>query len=332
MNMRRLIILVTVLLVLVGLVAFEVVVLPFGLDATVRELVDNNPAVLSKSLWTVIVGVLIYSVYSAIRKFSYNKDESLGAKHKFRKATIWTATAAYILVLLMIWISDAQNLGMFLGIIGAGIAMSLQEVFLGIAGWALVVIKKPFDIGDRIEVNGIIGDVIDIRLFQTSLMEVGNWVHAEQSTGRMVNIPNSKFITHETSNYTQGFPFIWNELEVIVTFESDWQLAKEIILDQALEESEKVSKEVQKNISKMQSKYAIQFKYLTPIVYTGIAEEGALLTLRYLSPVRGRRGTSHKICEGILKGFGKQESIDFAYPTTRFFDNRTEGKPGKAES
>ena len=243
----------------------------------------------------------------------------LEAKHKIRRAVSWSEAVAIIFCLAVIWISGTRHLGLFLGIVGAGVALSLQETLLCIAGWALIVVKKPFDIGDRIEISGLSGDVIDIRVFQTSLLEIGNWVDADQSTGRIINVPNSAVFRGLNANYTKGFSFIWNEETIVVTFESDWKRAKQIMLKQAQEEAEKIEDEVRRQIDTMRGKYVIHYDRLTPTVYTHIADSGVALTLRYLCSVRQRRSTAHLINEGILEDFATEDRINLAYPTTRFF-------------
>ncbi|NOZ23322.1 MAG: mechanosensitive ion channel family protein [Planctomycetes bacterium] len=279
-------------------------------------------------LWTLVAGVVVYLMARAAEHGLVRDAEEIEHRHKIRRAVNWTRTVVFIACVVLIWQSRIQNIGVILGIVGAGVAMSLQEVLLCIVGWMLIVTRKPFDIGDRIEIGKRQGDVIDITVFRTVMLEIGNWVHADQSTGRTISVPNSAFFRNVTFNYTKGFPFIWNELTTVVTFESDWKRAKEIILKQAEKEADKIEAEVRRKMETMQSSYPIRFQHLKPIVYTHIADQGVALTLRYLTPVRKRRGTTHEICEGILDDFAKEPSIDFAYPTTRFYNNVVEGKPG----
>jgi small-conductance mechanosensitive channel len=276
-------------------------------------------------IWTILLIATVYFVGRLVERAMQEGASDLEGRHKIRRAMSWIRAVVLTVALIAIWVSGAGQMGVFLGVIGAGIALSLQEVLLCVAGWALIIIKRPFDIGDRIELSGHVGDVIDIRVFQTSLLEVGNWVGADQSTGRIISVPNSAVFRELNANYTKGFPFIWNEQTIVVTFESDWKRAKEIILQQAQEEAQKIEAEVRRQIETMQSQYAIRYSHLTPIVYTHIADQGVALTLRYLCPVRKRRGMAHSVNEGILEDFGREPNIELAYPTTRFFDARREG-------
>jgi small-conductance mechanosensitive channel len=294
-----------------------------ALHARLRE-----GAIYSGIVWTVLVGLVIYLVSRGVQAQLLKNATTLEARHRVRRSTGWIGTGAFLLVAAFIWGSNIQDPGVFFGILGAGLALSMQETLLCIAGWALVVWNRLFTIGDRIEVNGQKGDVIDIGIFHTVLLEVGNWVDAEQSTGRLLIVPNSNFFRHFTFNYTEGFPFLWNELAITLTFESDWKRAKAIMLAQAQEEAAKIEEEVRRQIRAMQGHYAIHYQRLTPIVYTRIAASGVLLTLRYLVPARRRRTMDHEIAEGILEDFAKESRVDFAYPTTRFYQNPQEGKSG----
>lgn len=212
--------------------------------------------------------------------------------------------------------------------LSAGIAIALKDPIVNLVGWAFIMIRKPFEVGDRIEIDNVAGDVIDVRIFQFTIMEIGNWVDADQSTGRMVHVPNGKVFTDVQANFSTGFNYIWNELGVLVTFESDWKKAKEILTKIINHNAENLTSEVQKKIKETSRKYMIFYSVLTPTVYTSVKDIGVMLTMRYLCDVRKRRSTAQQIWEDILIEFAKHDDISFAYPTTRYYNNLTEGKPG----
>ena len=294
-------------------------------------LLDSN----NQIILTIVAAVAIYAVARVLRRALLSRAVNLEKRHSVRRTVSWISVLFFIAVTALIWARQIGSLGVFLGIIGAGLALSLQEALLCVAGWMLIITKRPFAVGDRVEINKRIGDVIDVSVFQVTLLEVGNWVEADQSTGRILILPNSDVFRHGICNYTKGFPFIWNEFSTVVTFESDWRTAKELMLKQAEEEAEKIEEQVSRQITDMQRQYAIQYERFGPIVYTSIADNGVQLALRYLSPVRERRATTHRIAEGILDAFAEQTKIDLAYPTTRMFRTTEEGKehlrPGPRE-
>ena len=214
----------------------------------------------------------------------------------------------------LIWSPNTEQVVTILTVIGAGLAISMREALLSVIGWINIVTRVPFKQGDRIEVNGVKGDVVDVRLFHTTMMEIEGWVQAEQSTGRLVHIPNAWVYQHGVYNYTRGFNFIWNEIPVTVTFRSDWSAARDIMLELAEESSNIVEKQAHLQIRQMSREYLVHYGILTPFVYVRLSENGVRLTLRYLCEVRKRRGTQHAITMGILERFAAHGGIEMAYP------------------
>lgn len=251
--------------------------------------------------------------------------EDLNARHKLHKIMGFARAFLVVVGLVLIWAPRVQNLGMFFGILGAGLTLSIQESLLCVAGWILILAARPFDMGDRIEIDGQFGDVIDIHPFSTTLLEVGRWVRGDHSTGRILTVPNSMVFRNVVHNYTVGFPFLWDELEMVVTFESDWRRAKGLLLEAGQAEAGKLENEVRRQLT-AQRRFPIQYRQISPYVFSSIADHGVSLSLRYLVPVRARRTFHHAIVENLLDKLAAEPRVDLAYPTTRMFRNPEEGK------
>jgi small-conductance mechanosensitive channel len=245
------------------------------------------------------------------------KIEDIKKKYNARKTTYYIATFLALLAIAFIWIKDLSKLTVIISVLGAGLVVALQELILCMAGWFVIVFRKPFDTGDRIEIGGVKGDVIDVRFLQTSLLEIGNWVVEDQSTGRVVRIPNSMLFKHAIFNYTRDFEFIWNEIKLVVTFESDWKKAREIVLKHAQNEDDRIKREVDRLIRRMATQYLIYYDKLTPIVYVKIVGYGIELSLRYLTEAKRRRATQDEMSRNILDDFEKEADVNFAYETFR---------------
>ncbi len=275
-------------------------------------------------------GLASYLLHLSLLRRLSRGDQDLTTLHKVRRAARWAGLGLFIILAgttLMISIGWTEA-GTFLGLVGAGIALSMQETVLCIVGWLHIIVNRVYDIGDRVEIDNYKGDIINITLTHTQLLEVGgSWVFGEQSTGRIHTIPNSQAFRNSVFNYTYGFPFVWSEMAVTVTYESNWQKGKQIMLDIAAERSDEIISEVKKRIDVMQKDFAINFRHLTPTVYTTIQDAGIRLELRFLSPVRDRRGREHLIAQEILKAFDHEKDVDFAYPTTRIFRMNEEHMP-----
>ncbi|MBN2685829.1 MAG: mechanosensitive ion channel family protein [Pontiellaceae bacterium] len=240
-------------------------------------------------------------------------------RYHVRRTVTYIHTFVMVIVIGSIWFQGVASLSTFLGLASAGLAVAMHDTIANVAGFFFIEARKPFRVGDRIQLEGIKGDVIDIRLFQFSIVEVGNWVDADQSTGRIVHVPNSMVLRLPLSNYHIGFEYIWNEIPVQITFESNWKKAKELLQKIARENAEYLSQDAQSQIRRAAQKYLIVAGKLTPTVYTTVKDSGVMLTIRYLVDPRQRRGTEQKMWEDILDAFALEKDIDLAYPTTRFY-------------
>lgn len=276
-----------------------------------------NSPVFNKLLWSGIVLGFIYIILYFVRRFINSLKIEIRKKHEYRKRSSYIATLVYIIFLIPIWAGATQQWATVLSVMGAGIALALHEVLLNMAGWVYIIIRRPYMAGDRIELGEIRGDVIDIQLFQTTLLEIGNWVDGDQSTGRVVHLPHGQIFRNPLFNYTKGFEYIWNETSVLVTFESNWEKAKKIMLKCGEEESLEIQENVQKKIDRMSREYLIYYKKLTPVVYTRIDDSGVKITLRYLTDAKRRRTGEDMIARKILKKIGAARDVNFAYPTYR---------------
>jgi small-conductance mechanosensitive channel len=298
----------------------------FGAD--LLEYFQNSPDLTTNIIESVGIILLLWLIRFIVLRIVVRSSESKRTHYKWRKNLTYITSFIGILIIGQIWFSQMGSLATYLGLLSAGVAIALKDPVTDLAGWMFIIWRKPFDVGDRIQVGEAKGDVIDVRPFKFTILEIGNWVDADQSTGRVIHIPNHEVFTRQVANYTSDFEFIWNELQVLVTFESDWKKAKEILKKIIEEVSEEFIESAKHQIDKASKSYLIEYRYLTPIVYTDVKDSGINLTIRYLTDPRRRRGTSQMIWEHILDEYAKHDDIDFAYPTIRYYDNPKEGKPG----
>ncbi len=244
-------------------------------------------------LTIIVLGVLIvfrfFSIRIMHRRLRNNRD-----RYYYTRSVKYIFNGILFLSILFIWVSEFKSVATFVGLISAALTIALRDVVVNIAGWAFILIRKPFGVGDRISISGHSGDVIDIRLYQFTINEIGNWVDADQSTGRIIHIPNGKIFSEPQANYTQGFSHIWNEIGVLITFESDWKEAKKILEEIVHRHTAHFSKNAEQRLIEASKKFMILYSKLTPIVYTNVKDSGVMLTMRYLITPRRRRGSIWK--------------------------------------
>lgn len=295
----------------------------------IEKYIGITPELQGKLVSTFLVIFIITVISRSIKRILHNKVDDIAVRYQWQKIVQYVGVFFTLLFLVRIWFGAFESLGTYFGLLSAGLAIAFKDLLVDLAGWFFIMIRKPFKVGDRIQVGEIKGDVIDIRIFQFSVIEIGNWVDADQSTGRIIHVPNSKVFTEPQANYTVGFNYIWHEIPVLFTFESDWKKAKNLLFEIVSTHAQTFSEDVEKQIKEAAKKYLIFYNKLTPTVYTTVKDCGVLLTMRYLTLVKRRRSVEEAIWEHLLEEMDKHPDLDFAYPTVRYYDNTTEGKPGK---
>ena len=271
----------------------------------------------AKIIATIIAFILFFVIKKLILRIVYNATENVKTRYQWHKITSYISFSLISIIIANIWLEGIESIATYLGLVSAGIAIALKEPLTNLTGWLYIIWRSPFDVGDRIQLGQETGDVIDTNLFNFTLMEIGNWVDADDHTGRLIHVPNGLIFTATLANYGKGFKYIWNEMPVLVTFESDWRKAKNILSKIVHENSIIQTKSAEKKFKEAKKVFMLKKPDLEPTVITKVEDSGVELTLRYLCRPDMRRETEHKIWEDILDEFDKYDNIDFAYPTQR---------------
>ncbi len=264
-----------------------------------------------------VVAVLVVIRWLVLRAVHARLEDS-ASYFRTRKWLAYSTFGIGAWLSVGIWTERGTSLGTYLGILSAGIAIALADVLENMAGWAFIVLRRPFKVGDRIEIEGRGGDVVDIRVFRFTMLEIGGWVDADQSTGRLVHVPNGKVFSEQVMNYTEGFPYIWDEIGVMVTFESDWRRTEEILAAALSDHAPNTTDgTIAKAIRQAAQQYLIRYTHLSPNTYVDVKDSGVMIRGRYLVPARQRRYVTDKLWRAILEAFDAEPTVDLAYPTTR---------------
>lgn len=293
------------------------------------DLISDNATNLGLSF---LFMVLIFTLRYLILRTLVARLADAEAAFRARKLSFYISVALLMFVLASLWTQHLTGAGSFIGLLSAGIAIALSDVLKNVAGWLLILFRRPFKVGDRIEVGPNSGDVIDIGVFRFSLMEIGNWVDADQTTGRVLHIPNGIVFVEPLANYNEGFPYIWLEVPVTVTFESDWEAAREMVQETIERHAADPGQVVEiGDHERAANQYFSLYRDLAPAVYVKAIDFGATVTGRVLVPARGRRLIESRIWQDLLRAINETPGVDLAYPTTRFFRADLEGSASDGE-
>lgn len=261
-------------------------------------------------LVTIFIGIaIIWGVIKLVNRNLSGRIKNNHARYRTRK---FISFIGYVLVAVLITTVYSDKLGgltVALGVAGAGIAFALQEVITSVAGWLAIVFGNFYKTGDRVELGGIKGDVIDIGVLRTTIMETGEWVNGDLYNGRIVLVANSFVFKEPVFNYSGDFNFLWDELEVTVQYGSDIEKTRSIIQRAAEDIVADFKANAEEEWSVMTRKYMIENARTQPMVTLTANDSWLLFTLRYTVDFKQRRTTKDKLYTRIIKEISAEEGI-----------------------
>ncbi len=244
----------------------------------------------------IIVGIRL------LRKIARNRIDNVSFRYKTQKGIeVFGYVMIAILFLVFFTAGNIKDYSLIIGLFTAGIAFTLQELILSIAGSFYIFAVRVYTPGDRIEINGIKGDVIDIDSIYTTIMEMGEWVSSDNYSGRIVKISNAFVFKGPIKNYSMDFPFVWDELNILITYESDVELAKKIVMDSSLELLSNYVEGSKAKWGEMVERYYIENATLEPTIAIKLTDNWIEVNVRYITDYKLRRGTRHKLFDAIQK-------------------------------
>jgi small-conductance mechanosensitive channel len=246
-------------------------------------------------LWTCLILFISWLIKKSVNK----KITDNASRYRVKKIVNFISYALIILLIVISFTGQVHYFTISIGMISAGVAFTLQEVILSIAGWVAIFSTNIYKPGDRIEMNGVKGDVIDIGVAKTTLMEIGEWVSSDNYSGRIVQISNSFIFKGNVYNYSGDFPFVWDQIKLPVTYGSDIVLAKELILTEANNLLTTYTDFAKEHWQHMVNKYMIEDAIIKPTITLKLTDNWIEFNLRYIVDYKKRRGTKNELFSNI---------------------------------
>ena len=257
---------------------------------------------LEKGFLTFLALAAVYFVFKIALEHSIVRTIKDGrTKYSVRKATSIIYVVVFVAVVSQIWIKNTEALLVSYGIMGAGVAIALQDLFKNFVGGLILFLTGVYRVGDRVELTGRFGDVIDIGLMYTTLLEIQGWVEGDQATGRLTMVPNGVILGNAVNNYTKDHNFIWDEITIPVTYDSDWKSLVERFTKIAGEETAAFEAEAERQMAAIMEKYYFSKRAVDPAVFIKLTDNWIELSVRYITDVRLRRAVKSRLSELFLK-------------------------------
>lgn len=271
----------------------------------------------------IIIGTLIIlGVTGFIKNIIPRYVKETNVRYRTRKFVNYIGYFAVVLMIMVVYSSQLSGLTVFLGVAGAGIAFALQEVIASIAGFIAINFSNFYKVGDRVMLGGIKGDVVDISILRTSMMQIGDWVNGDLYNGKIVRIANSFIFKEPVYNYSGDFPFLWDEVTIPIKTEGDYLYAQQKFQEILNEVQGEYAKSAQEYWNRMTEKMMVENAQVDPMVTMTFDENWITFTLRFVVNYKRRRGTKHliftKALDMIRKSDGKLAIASAAMEITAF--------------
>jgi small-conductance mechanosensitive channel len=285
-----------------------------GADVFGVKLIGATPENLHKLLLTIAFIIAAWLIARALRALlGLFIGSRSGTRFQFwaKQGVSLVIAAILILGIMSIWFDSPARLAGALGLVGAGVAFALQRVITAVAGYFVILRGKTFNVGDRIMMGGVRGDVIGLSFMQTQIMEMGQspkeqgdapsmWIRSRQFTGRIVTVTNDKVFDEPVYNYSRDFPYIWDEINLPIRYEDDREKAEQILRDSAQRHAVTREKIGDDEVRRLGENFGIDIGHIDPQTFWRITDNWLEITVRFLAPAHGIRRIKDRMSREIL--------------------------------
>ena len=269
----------------------------------------------------------IFITVRVLQAIAARRIDRPDVRYGVRKGLTFAAYAFSVVAVMFVFRDDLSGFGVALGVFGAGVAFALQEVITSVAGWFAISFAGFYKPGDRVQLGGIKGDVIDIGVLRTTIMEMGEWVDADLYNGRVVRVANSFVFKEPVYNYSGDFPFLWDEMMFPLKYGTDWQEAKALLMNVAHEVVDEFTAQAETAWQDALRKYRLEETSVEPVVTLRITDNWIEFRLRYVVDYRRRRTTQDRIATRFLEEVDRSEGrVGIASQTIHLVDGSV-GRP-----
>lgn len=282
------------------------------ISAQYRELRDEY---LTQLWWPGAIAVLLIGLHLVISRMVLPRRYQKETLFLARRLGRYSVALLVLLVFAFYLVEDLTLVATTLGLVSAAIVISVQDVFAAFFGWFAIMLGRKFTIGDRLEIEGVRGDVLDIQLLRTTLVEVNNWLGVDQPTGRVLFIPNNFIFKSKVFNFSHGHPYIWGKIDVTVTFATPTASAQALFTKVLEEETRRDFAEARAAAGEMERRYGVEDADYSPKIYTRIADSGVTFSLIYVSHYRSSSATRNRINRRLISELETHKHIQLAYNT-----------------
>ena len=270
-------------------------------------------------LYNIILSLIIplgaWIIYQILKRIIKRQIKDVTHRHSLRALMRNIIFVIAIIMIILVWLRPQQNMAVIIGLAVAGIILASQSAISSFSGYLLIVSTNIYGIGDRISINNVTGDVMDIGFMRTTMMEIGQWVKADQYTGRIVTISNKTLFDNPVFNYTRHWGYLWDEIMIPVTYTSDWRRTADIMLDVGNKYTAQLQEDAEAKLTKLIDRFPLKQTKVEPTIYFVMTDNWIEITLRFVMDAQEGRKVKAQLNRELLQQFEEEEKITIASAT-----------------
>lgn len=267
---------------------------------------DDN---LIKILSSVLLILLLWSVKMMLNRTITTRVKDIRSRYIWRQSLTYAFSAIGLIFIVRLWVEWFQSVITLLGVVAAALTITSKEIILNFFSYWVIIWRGLFDIGDRIEINGVSGDVTQVGLFFITVAEIRGWVGGDDPSGRLVKVPNSAVLTNSVYNYTRGLDLVWNEIVIEIPRDEHWRKLRDLCFEVCRETHIPLTS---RDLSELvKRKEEILFAKHDPVVFMAFMGDKLRITMRYTCKFHKRRTSENQITEKLLDRLANMPEVGF---------------------
>jgi small-conductance mechanosensitive channel len=260
-------------------------------------------------LWILVVALLVYLAHRLIEHLFTGMTAENKRIDTLRAVVKFAAQAVGAIAIVFIVFGMPTQTTTVLGLAGAGLTVAMKDFIVAFFGWFVLMGRNGVRVGDWVEINGVAGEVIEIGLLKTILLETGNWTDAGHPTGRRVSFVNSFAIEGHYFNFTTSGQFMWDELKLTIPGDQDPYGVVDGLQQLATKETEENARKAEEEWSQSTTKYKVQSFSATPAINVRPSGSGVEVSVRYITRAYDRHETRKRLYAAVVELMhGKREA------------------------
>ncbi len=271
------------------------------------DYLEKVTTIKSEYIYSIVISLIIIAIIQTIKhilvRINKKKNQKAREKYMYNKKTSAIATFIIFILLFFVWAEYLKGFLTIITFISTAITLSLKDIIFNFFSGIYIRTSKIFSLEDRIEVNDLKGDVVNINKTGFDLLEIGDRVNGEQSTGRIVHVPNSIVFSYPVKNYVKAFKYIWDEIKINIPLDADVYKTKKELYKIIKKNSivRNIPNKMEDEVNDASAEYRIYFNNLEPIIYVQVVDDHIELYLRFLVHPKKQRNIENSIWLDILK-------------------------------